>query len=95
MSKSAISPEQWKEVFSAIGQYDWCQGDSPDTCVYLMALNNHRLPEDDERKLTWEHVREIQDAAFAIRRFGGNEPWQRRLEAIANRIAALLPPRDE
>lgn len=39
-----------------------------------------------------EDVREIQDAGFAVMKFGGNRAWQQRLQAIADRIKALLPP---
>lgn len=95
MIQPALAPKLWAEVIASPWPHDSCIGDTPETCAYLVALNNHALPEDDERKITRQDAQEISDAAFAIGRFGGNVPWQRRLEALANRLRALLPPDQE
>lgn len=64
---------------------------APNELPSLIALANHALPEGHPGKLTWEDVEAVTDAARGQEHeFNQSDA---RLDALAAKLAALLPPR--
>lgn len=104
--KPALSAEEWAQQSFTRGDPDNVHITRRDGVVELdlQHSGNSGYPSPETRHaiaaimldglpcgFTREDVEDISNAAFAIRRFGGNEPWQRRLEAISARVKALVP----
>jgi hypothetical protein len=73
MIEPALTAEEWAEAQAckaAWRLFDSCQGEQPDQCRYLIALNNDALPDDDPRKITRETIRAMRLAAARF----GDEP---------------------
>ena len=85
----AVSAKIWEEVASSPWPIDSYIGDTPDVCAYLVALNNHALPDSDPRKITREDVELVEYAA-------AGQDMKEDFDAVmafAAKLRALLPPK--
>lgn len=80
----AVSPEIWKQVAGSPWPIDSYIGDTPEVCAYLIALNNHTLPDSDPRKITRRMIAEMEACA--------DEADSQTLHDYAMALAAFLPP---
>lgn len=96
------------ELIGGPRHWDDAVGGAPELCAYLVALNNAALPDTDPRKLTWAMVGALgiaqNEARMAVRASCSCQPscddctaaaeaFCTRLQAIADALAAYLPPR--
>lgn len=98
----ALSAEAWRDILDRrvspyvdIGVRSEPVGTEVSTRVLAggrhgaMAVANYLLPDTDPRKITWEVVTQLNDAA----RISGDTPFGVFLRNLAAKLAALLPPR--
>jgi hypothetical protein len=87
----ALSEEEWARVHD--GTARWAVLDmAPEVQRKMIALANAALPDDDPRKITWEMVTVIREAAHVPQHDGAT--WEdERVTRIADTLESYLPPK--
>jgi hypothetical protein len=92
---AALSSEEWRQEAQARRTFgrsmDSLVGDAPDVCAYLIALNNHALPDADRRKIRHHWICWLREEVDILTR-GGAGAGALIAAEIADALESYLPP---